>query len=352
MKTASREGHWVLVTDDNYVEGNYLESNPDIAKAVYEGVIESGKVHFELYGRNEGRKMRQPSLYSIAIAKIVPQFLRRKPSQRSAKRVQYHQLQAQIRDLQARLNDFEIMSNQLQSILRLEHDIPPAPPKHLQIRVGGSYVPDFIESGFNSIYPDLNRTLKGLGKNLDDFHTILDFGCGCGRAIRALAILLPNCELHGTDIDKEAIEWLKSTYPKIAEFSVSPHFPPTVYEDQVFDFIFGISVFTHLPEEMQFQWLSELNRIIKPGGYAIMTTHGEKHYSKLDGGNVDIMTTKGFVYVDSHYGESISLPDFYQTAFHSHTYIKKEWSRYFDVVDIQPLGMQNHQDTVLLQKRA
>lgn len=351
MKTPSKDGAFILVTDHNFVEENYLESNPDVAKAVYEGVMESGKLHFELYGRNERRKMRRPSLYLSAIANTVLHFFGKKREEQITGR-QYGYLQAQIRDLQAKLKDFEVMSNQLQAILHLEHGICPAPPKHLQIRVVGSYVPDFIESGFNSIYPDLNLTLRAVGKNLDDFHTILDFGCGCGRAIRALAKLLPNCELHGTDIDKEAIEWLKSNYSKVSEFSVSPHAPPTIYKDHMFDFVFGISVFTHLPEEMQFQWLGELSRIITPGGYAIMTTHGEKHYNKLDEGNLDIMRTKGFVYVDSHYGESISLPEFYQTAFHSDTYIIKEWGRYFDVVDIQPLGMQNHQDTILLQKRA
>jgi hypothetical protein len=126
MNMQSKNEILVLVTDDNFVEENYLESNPDIASAVYQGVIKSGKLHFELYGRNEGRKMRKPSMYSVVMAKIVPQFLRNKSRQQITKNLQ---LQTQIRDLQAKLNDFEIMSSQLQSILLLEHDIPPAPPK-------------------------------------------------------------------------------------------------------------------------------------------------------------------------------------------------------------------------------
>jgi hypothetical protein len=43
------------------------------------------------------------------------------------------------------------------------------------------------------------------------------------------------------------------------------------------------------------------------------------------------------------------LPDFYQTAFHSHEYIKREWGKYFDVLSIQTRGMSEHQDTVLLR---
>jgi SAM-dependent methyltransferase len=195
--------------------------------------------------------------------------------------------------------------------------------------------------------------LKPTGKELKDFKSILDFGCGCGRAIRALATLLPGCKLYGTDIDGEAIEWLKRNYSKFAEFSVAPHFPPTIFEDQMFDLVFGISVLTHLPEGMQFQWLKELGRITKPYGYVILTTQGEKFYKGLDAGILDIMNKKGFFYSDPgyNYGKSVSLPDFYQTAFHSHAYIQREWGEYFDVIDIQALGIDNNQDTVLLQNR-
>ncbi len=64
------------------------------------------------------------------------------------------------------------------------------------------------------------------------------------------------------------------------------------------------------------------------------------------------MNTKGFYYCEPgfNYGKSISLPDFYQTAFHSHAYIHREWGKYFNVIHIQALGIDNHQDTVLMQK--
>lgn len=165
--------------------------------------------------------------------------------------------------------------------------------------------------------------------------------------------MLPQSKLYGTDIDGEAIEWLKHHYAKFAKFTVAPHFPPTNFENQQFDLVFGISVFTHLPEEMQFQWLKELSRITKHDGYIILTTHGEKYYKDLAAEVLDIMDKKGFFYSDfgSNYGNSISLPDFYQTAFHSHAYIQREWGKYFDVIDIQALGIDNQQDTILLRNR-
>jgi predicted SAM-dependent methyltransferase len=47
-----------LVTDDNFDEQAYLAANPDVAQAVQEGKIRSGREHFELFGRKEGRKIR------------------------------------------------------------------------------------------------------------------------------------------------------------------------------------------------------------------------------------------------------------------------------------------------------
>ncbi len=249
--------------------------------------------------------------------------------------------------------DLSVSFQQLLSIIHRESNLPLPPPKHLQIRVVGGYVPDFIESGFTGLYQTLNRGLKLSGKELKDFKSILDWGCGCSRAIRALATLLPSSNLYGTDIDPEAVEWLKANYSKFGEFSISPHLPPTIFEDQKFDLVFGISVLTHLPEDMQFQWLKELSRITKAHGYVILTTHGENFYNEKGSEIIDIMNKKGFFYTDfgHNYGKSVSLPDFYQTAYHSPTYIRREWGKYFDVIDVQVLEIPNNQDTVLLQNR-
>lgn len=217
--------------------------------------------------------------------------------------------------------DCEVMIRQILSILTREHNFIAPPPKHLQVRVVGGYVADFIHSGYGVI-DDLNGALRSSGKQMSDFEHILDFGCGCGRAVRAIKNSMPEAKIFGTDIDQEAISWLNANYHQFGEYSVAPDFPPTVYRNDMFDFLFGISVFTHLPEAMQFKWLDELQRIVKPGGYLVLTVHGEKHYGNLEKIK-PIMKTKGFYYSDfgSNYGKSINLPDYYQTTFHTHDYI-------------------------------
>ena len=53
-----KQDRLALVTDNNFDEDDYLNSNPDVAQAVRDEQIKSGRVHFEMFGRSEGRKIR------------------------------------------------------------------------------------------------------------------------------------------------------------------------------------------------------------------------------------------------------------------------------------------------------
>jgi len=50
-----------IVTDENFDEDAYLKFNPDVAKAVKNGQIRSGRFHFDSYGKHEQRTFRRPS---------------------------------------------------------------------------------------------------------------------------------------------------------------------------------------------------------------------------------------------------------------------------------------------------
>ena len=53
------------------------------------------------------------------------------------------------------------------------------------------------------------------------------------------------------------------------------------YEDNSFDVIYGISIFTHLSEQMHFDWYKELYRVLKTNGILFLTTQGENFKLKL-----------------------------------------------------------------------
>src|SRR6516162_4044971 len=90
--------------------------------------------------------------------------------------------------------------------------------------------------------------------------SVLDFGCGCGRMLLWMEELNRTCALHGTDVDADAIRWCAEHVP-YAEVKVNDADPPLGYPDGEFELVYGHSVFTHLDEQRQDAWLSELQRL-------------------------------------------------------------------------------------------
>jgi ubiquinone/menaquinone biosynthesis C-methylase UbiE len=253
-----------------------------------------------------------------------------------------------LKSLEERSADTHIELQQLLTLLSLKADIRAIPPKHLQIRVAGVYKPRFFESGQNLI-DNMEDFLQANGESLFKADDILDFGCGCGRILIPLSFMISPRKIVGTDIDKQSIGWLKSNYPTFKALDVNKIKPPTKYADATFDLVYGVSVFTHLPEDMQHAWLSEMSRIIKPGGLGLFTTHGETFYSKLAGSALRELTDRGFYYSVGKLTDG--LPEFYQTSFQSHDYIYREWAKHFDVVAIRREGAKQ-QDAVLVRNRS
>jgi SAM-dependent methyltransferase len=256
---------------------------------------------------------------------------------------------ARIRTIENMCSDVQVALNQVISLLNMKHGSLSIPPKHLQIRVAGIYNERFFTSGLNMIN-DIEDILKSNGETLSKYDKILDFGCGCGRLMIPLCFRVPPEKIFGTDIDKHAIRWLNNHCPSFQDLDVNRVKPPTKYSDGMFDFIYGVSVFTHLPEKMQNAWLEELSRILKPGGLALFTTHGEKHYSKLAAPALSELMTRGFYY--SVGSVTDGLPEFYQTSYQTHEYIERRWAKYFEVIAIRKEGIGKNQDAVLVRKRA
>jgi cyclopropane fatty-acyl-phospholipid synthase-like methyltransferase len=253
-----------------------------------------------------------------------------------------------LKKFQTEVEDMRVELNQFISLLTIKYELPRIPPKPLQKRVAGAFYANFFKHG-EQMFQNMQSLLKDQGLSMQQFQSILDFGCGCGRFLIPLSCLLDPSKISGTDIDAEAVGWLKANYSCFHDLDVNATNPPTKYADGAFDFIFSISIFTHLPEEMQHAWLKELSRIIKPGGYGIFSTHGEKHFSLLKEAAYEQLMKKGFYYSIGENTEG--LPDFYQTSFHTHEYIRREWAKYFEVVAIRTKGIGENQDAVLVRSK-
>ena len=217
------------------------------------------------------------------------------------------------------------------------------------MRVSGAYRPGYLALGRTAV-EDLERVLQPRRLSLRSFQSILDFGSGCARVLRPLrAHIGPGAEIHGTDIDAEAVQWCREHYASLATFETNGALPPLRYGDDSFDLVYCVSVFTHLPEELQFRWLEELNRVVTPDGYLILTTHGEGVYDRLPPGHLEELQASGFIHFDN--GKTEGLPDFYLTTFHTPEYVRERWSPYLEVVHIEIGGLRGRQDVVLCRKR-
>jgi ubiquinone/menaquinone biosynthesis C-methylase UbiE len=96
---------------------------------------------------------------------------------------------------------------------------------------------------------------------------LLEVGCGEGRGID---LLLPRVASFSA-IDKIAsvVEVLKKKYPT-ANF-VSGNIPPfAAFGDNSFDCIVSFQVIEHIQDDVAY--LKEIHRVLKPGGFALITT--------------------------------------------------------------------------------
>jgi SAM-dependent methyltransferase len=208
------------------------------------------------------------------------------------------------------------------------------PPAELRYRVGASPdLEEFITIG-KACANDIQSTLQNVGRDIGSFQRVLDFGCGCGRTLIHMQNLAPGAQFDGADIDVKAIEWCKKNL-KFATFSLSNETPPINFAAGTFDFIYAISVFTHLDEDYQFRWLEELRRIAKTGATVVLTLHGAKN-------------DKGFFFERSY--EEGLFPAWYQNTYHSKDYVFENFARYFKVLGHFPNALHAHQDVVVLEK--
>lgn len=97
---------------------------------------------------------------------------------------------------------------------------------------------------------------------------LLELGCGEGRGVE---LLLPKAKSYlGLDKIQAVIEGLREKYTKANVQFESGVFPPIKLPDNSFDTIVSFQVIEHIKDDELF--LSEIHRILKPGGMAILST--------------------------------------------------------------------------------
>jgi SAM-dependent methyltransferase len=203
----------------------------------------------------------------------------------------------------------------------------------------------FLHSG-RMTADSIRYALLRNGYAVENFEAILDFGCGCGRVLRHWGELPNGHRLYGTDMNPELIAWDQKHLNKIAKFAVNRLEPPLDYPDESFDFVYAVSVFTHLTEGLEFAWIDELRRVLKPGGLLMITVHGESRLYQLSPAEQEAFRLGSLVIKNSETPGSNSCG-----AYHPEAYVRNNLARNLAVIDFIPRGVRDaDQDIYLLQK--
>ena len=219
------------------------------------------------------------------------------------------------------------------------------PPAQLRARVGlNSSRREFLRVG-ESVADDLLGSLGTIGVALAEFPVWLDFGCGCGRIARHVVETSTVKKLFGVDIDRVAVDW--SRRHLLGTYQVIQPNPPMGFKDGAFDLVYSVSVFTHLDEAAQRSWLSEILRVLRPGGLFVASTHApELTWSRPDltPQQHRALVETGFLFAPGVYAFNEA------SAFHSEQYLRSEWGRFFQLQAFQSHGLAGYQDLAVWLK--
>ena len=152
-------------------------------------------------------------------------------------------------------------------------------PKKGDIFIG---MGDFLNQGKQHL------TLLKNYANLKPSDTVLDVGSGIGRSAVALTNFLnKEAKYEGFDIVFKGVDWCtKNLKPDFPNFNFT-HVPLNndlysltdksandfkfPYQNDTFDVVFLFSVFTHMQEAEVTNYLSEIERVLKPNGTCLST---------------------------------------------------------------------------------
>jgi SAM-dependent methyltransferase len=191
------------------------------------------------------------------------------------------------------------------------------PPNRFRIRVGvGNRV--LFNQMVHRLLP-VDFWLSALASGLVRLDSrVLDIGSGCGR----YASTLRDLDFYGTgfsghytgiDVDREMVEWCRAHFPPpqftfllSSAFSTvynptgeTPSEPRYDLDDAGQDFVFSISLLTHLLEEEFQGCVQEAYRVLVPGAAMLMTVFCMDHLEGRLGGRWTFRHRRGEAHLES-----------------------------------------------------
>nr|WP_225908181.1 class I SAM-dependent methyltransferase [Hyphomonas sediminis] len=101
---------------------------------------------------------------------------------------------------------------------------------------------------------------------------ILDFGSGIGASTPLFAEFFPEAEQISADVSQKSLSFLGAKYPGLSKLvHISDDKLPL--DDNSIDLAFTACVFHHIAPDEHHQWLTEIRRVLRPGGLFMLFEH-------------------------------------------------------------------------------
>jgi SAM-dependent methyltransferase len=154
----------------------------------------------------------------------------------------------------------------------LRRGVPVPPGRLIYLSTTLRDVAWFLDGGARTA-AEIRAALERIGRPIGSFDSVLDFGCGCGRVLRQWSGV-NGPTFTGTDYNPAGPDWINEHLPGVSAKKNGLE-PPLPFENESFDLVYSVSVFTHLPVELQEPWLVEIRRVLRPGGIFLPTLMGQ-----------------------------------------------------------------------------
>jgi SAM-dependent methyltransferase len=217
------------------------------------------------------------------------------------------------------------------------------PPARLRVKVAGTANPEHFWDGGQKAVATLRALLASQGLAVEDCSPLLEFGCGCGRVLLHWNDI---ADVHGCDYNSELVAWC-SAHLHGARVVRNDLAPPLPFGAKQFGLVYALSVFTHLPEDLAQSWMTELSRVLAPGGLLAFSTHGDHYLPILDEGErLTYLSGEPVVRFRKSAGANLC------NAYHPRAYVEKTLAKDLDLLAFQPRGARGNpeQDLWLFRK--
>lgn len=230
-------------------------------------------------------------------------------------------------------------------IRRQFQNFSPIPPGRLIFSSTGSRdVEWFLESG-EATAAAFRLALQSIGRPITSFEAVFELGCGCGRVLRHW-VHERGPKFYASDYNQKVISWARKNLGFVS-FVTNDLKPPLPHDARSFDLCYAVSVFTHLPAELQELWLRELHRVVREKGILLVTLSGEGDLVRTTPSEQERFFSEGLVVVNSELAGSNLCG-----VYHARKYVEANWSRYFRILKFLPQGAKGspNQDLYVLER--